>query len=423
MYSALVKRAVIAVAAVLGVAYAILTPPFDVPDETFHFWRPLVIAHGQLMPQRRGAPDAGTIPLGAQNFVFVMWWQRTPQGRMTRELLRVAAQSPPEMERPKEVRFPTQYTPVPYAPQTIAAAAMYMLKLRPFVVFYLGRLLNLAAALALMAMAMRAAPELAAAIAAVALLPMTLTLFASWSPDAMTIALATLLTALLLAGRAPRAAIAVALALSLCKPAYFLIALLALPASFRRSMKIAVVAATAIGTALAMAYLKIGAYSQRMFDPINAGAQMQCFLGDPMRFVRALGLALAANGRMYVEQIVGRGGADSLVNVPAFVVIIELALLVIVALGAAARWRALTAAIVVVTIAGIFFSQYLVWSIACGEMIEGVQGRYFVPLLTLALTLPALPRLERRIPVAAVLAVAVVCNAIVLIGIARQFWL
>jgi uncharacterized membrane protein len=418
-----VNRAVIAAAAILGIAYAILTPPFNVPDETFHFWRPLVIAHGQLMPQRRGAPDAGTIPLGAQNFVFVMWWQRTPQGKMTRELLRVAAQSPPEIERPKEVRFPTQYTPVPYAPQTIAAMAMYALKLRPFIVFYLGRLLNLAAALALMWMAMRAAPQLAEVIAAVTLLPMTLTLFGSWSPDALTIALATLLTALLLGERAPRAAIAVAVVLSLCKPAYFLIALLVIPGRFRRSMKIAIIAATAIGTAMAMAYLQIGAYAQRMFDPINAGAQMQCFLGDPMRFVRGLGRAVAGNGWIYIEQIAGRAGGDALMNMPLIVVVVELALLVAAALGTMARWRALTAGIVVITILGIFFSQYLVWSIACGEVIEGVQGRYFLPLLTLALTMLALPALKKRIPVAAVLAAAVLCNAIVLIGIARQFWL
>jgi uncharacterized membrane protein len=343
---------------------------------------------------------------------------------MTRELLRVARQSPPEIERQKEVRFPTQYTPVPYAPQTIAAMVMYALKLRPFVVFYLGRLLNLAVALALMAMAMRAAPELSEVIAAVTMLPMTLTLFGSWSPDAMTIGLATLLTALLLSERAPRAAIAVAAVLSLCKPAYFLLVLLALPAKkYGRSTKIAIVATTAIGTALAMAYLKIGAYAQRMFDPINAGAQMQCFLGDPMRFVRALGRAVVTNGWLYVEQIAGRTGADSLMNMPAFAVIIELVLLAAVALCAVARRRALTAVVVALTVLGIFFSQYLVWSIACGEEIEGVQGRYFLPLLTLALTLPAVSRLRGRVPMAAVLAVTVVCNASVLIAIARQFWL
>src|SRR5438876_184459 len=115
---------VIALAAVLGVAYALLTPPFEVPDETYHFWRPLVIA-------------------------------------------------------------------------------------------------------------LRVAPDFATPLTAVMLLPMTLAQFASWSADALTIALAALLTALLLAERAPHATVAVAFLLALCKPAYFLIALLALHTRYR----------------------------------------------------------------------------------------------------------------------------------------------------------------------------------------------
>jgi len=138
----------------------------------------------------------------------------------------------------------------------------------------------------------------------------------------------------------------------------------------------------------------------------------------------ALGRAVATNGWMYIEQIVGRTGGDSLMSVPMIVVIVELALLVAVALlSARTRWRALTAAIVVVTVIGIFFSHYLGSAIACDEVLEGVQGRYFLPLLTLALTLPALPRLRGGVPLFAVLAVAVVCNAVLLVGIARQFWL
>src|SRR6185295_12844063 len=153
----------------------------------------------------------------------------------------VAARSPLEPARPKLVRFPSWYTPVPYAPQTLAGVAMRLFGFRPFLVFYLGRLLNLAAALALMAMAMRAAPEQATMLAAVTLLPMTMAQFASWSADALTIALAALLTALLLGERAPRAAIAVAFGLALCKPAYFLIALLALHTPWRRGVKAAVI--------------------------------------------------------------------------------------------------------------------------------------------------------------------------------------
>src|SRR5262245_18960669 len=164
--TAAARRTANALAAILGVAYAVLTPPFEVPDETYHFWRPLIVAQGQLMPQRRHAPDAGTIPLGAQNLVFVMS-QKTAEGKYTREQMRVARESPLELERPKLVRFPTWYTPVPYAPQALAGMAMRLFRIRPFYVFYLGRFLNLAAALLLMAIALRVAPDYATVLAAV----------------------------------------------------------------------------------------------------------------------------------------------------------------------------------------------------------------------------------------------------------------
>src|SRR5258706_11121811 len=106
------------------------------------------------------------------------------------EQMGTAEQSPLELGRPKVVRFPTWYTPVPYAPQTLAGIAMRLFAIRPFFIFYLGRLLNLAAALALIAVAMRVAPDLAMTLGAVALLPLALAQFASWSADAVTIALA-----------------------------------------------------------------------------------------------------------------------------------------------------------------------------------------------------------------------------------------
>ena len=413
------RRAVIALAAVLGVAYAVLTPPFEVPDEVYHFWRPLVIAQGQLMPQRRHAPDAGTIPLGAQNLVFVMS-QKTAEGKYTREQMRVGAQSPLELNRPKVVRFPTWYTPVPYASQTLAGVAMRLFGLRPFVVFYLGRLLNLAAALVLMAIALRVAPDFAGPLAAVTLLPMTLAQFASWSADAMTIAVAVLLTALLLAERAPRATIAVAFVLALCKPAYFLIALLALHTRYRKSMKAAIIGACAGGTLLALAYARLGAYAQRMFDPIDPAAQLRCLISDPMRFVRAVAHDIPAHGRLYVEQLVGRFGGAVQVGMPRIFVLLEMLLLVAVAITGRSKARPTSVLIVAGSAFGIFLSQFLIWSVACGEVLDGVQGRYFLPLLPLALTLPAFSRF--KIPAMVVVGISAVSNVVALIRIARYFW-
>jgi uncharacterized membrane protein len=426
------QRWVIAAAAILGVAYAVLTPPFEVPDEVFHFWRPLVIAHGQLLPQRHGEPDAGTIPLGAQNLVYVM--AQKSGGKYTREQMRVAAQSPPELDRPKMVRFPAWYTPVPYAPQTLAAISMRLFALRPFTVFYLGRLLNLAAALALMALAMRAAPEWGTPVAAVALLPMTLAQCASWSADAMTLALAVLLTALLLAERAPRAAVAAAFVLALCKPAYFLIALLALATRHRKGMKAAIVGASAAGTTLALLYARLGAYNQRIGDPVDAAAQIRCLFAHPTRFLRAVAHDIPAHAGTYVEQLVGRFGGMAQVGLPIAVVAVEIALLIAVGLGAPPSRRldrrrpaaepARTPAflIVIASAAGIFLSQFVIWSVACGDVVEGVQGRYFLPLLPLALAAIALPRPPRRVRAAAVIAVAVACNAVALFRIAWHFW-
>ena len=418
--SGAMQRTVIAVAAFLGIAYAVLTPPFEVPDEVYHFWRPLIIAQGQLMPQRRGAPDAGTIPLGAQNLVFVMQTRKTAEGKYTREQMAVAARSPLEAGRPKLVRFPSWYTPVPYAPQAMAGLVMRLFGLRPFLVFYLGRLLNLAAALALMAMAMRAAPEHATMLAAVTLLPMTMAQFASWSADALTIALAALLIALLLGERAPRGAIVVAFVLALCKPAYFLIALLALHTRWRRGVKAAVIGASALGTVLALAYARIGAYAQRMFDPIDPAAQLRCLISDPMRFVRAVGHDVPSHGRMYMEQLVGRFGGGVQVGMPSWAIVAEILLLLAVAVFGRAKARPTVGGIVVLSGIGIFLSQFLIWSVACGEVVEGVQGRYFLPLLPLALTLPAFARF--RVPAPLVIALAAVCNLAALASIARYFW-
>jgi uncharacterized membrane protein len=411
---------VILAAAILGIAYAVVLPPFEVPDEVLHFWRPLIISGGQFMPQRPGAPDAGNVPLGIQNLIFVMISQKQGE-KTTRDQLRVAYRSPLEYERPKVVRYPAMYTPVPYLPQSLAGIAMRLFRLRPFFIFYLGRLLNLAAALALIAAAMRAAPELGPKIAAVALLPMTLGQFASWSSDAVTIALAVLLTALLFAERAPRTTILVAFLLALCKPAYFLIALLAIATRYRRSTKIAIIGASAAGTILAVAYARIGTYAIRMSDPVNPSAQIRCLIDDPMRFVRALGRDIPEHGWMYLTQIAGVFGGVAQFALPSFIPIMEIVLLVAVALTGRAKGRALALGIVAVSVVGIFLSQFLIWSIACGEVIEGVQGRYFLPLLPLALTIPAIPRL-RSLPVGAVVVVGVVCNVFALVVIGRHFW-
>ena len=411
---------VIGVAAVAGLAFAFVTPPLEVSDEVIHFYRPVVMAQGQLLPQRRGEPDAAMVPDGIKDLVYVMLTQRNGD-RYSAEQMRLAAAIPLQVDAKKPIRFPSWYTPVAYVPQTIAAT----LHLRPLIYLYLGRVLNLACALALVFLAMKIAPEYAGPFAAASLLPMTLSQFASLSADALTIALAFLLTAMLLAERVSAATIVVAFIAALCKPGYFLIALLVLATRARPRMKAAVIGASAAGTALSFEYAHLAWYVQRMNDPIDPAAQLRCMFNHPSLFVRAVVNDFGEHARSYLEGLVGRFGGVQQVPLPLTIVLIEAAILLLAGLTAAPltrTMRLLGAAIVAASCFGIVLSQYLTWSFACSDVLQGLQGRYLLPLVPLAMALLALPRTRWRVGWQAIVAVALIANATALLRIARHFW-
>lgn len=412
-------RLFVAAALLLGLAYVFVTPPFEVPDEQNHFWRALAVGRGQLLPTR--GLDSMPVIKSTQNFVWVL--SRTEPHETLAQKLRIVAALPYDGTAAGRVRFAAWYTPLPYVAQSLVAAP----PLRPAIVFYGGRIANLVVAVFLIALAIRIAPQYGVIFAASALLPMSLYEMGSLSADAPTIALAWLFTALLLAPVRRTWPIALAgFALALCKPAYFLIALLAMVVPLRRRQRIAILGATAFGTLLAIAAAQRGGYNARPGLPVDAGAQLRCIASDPIHFAHVMLHDVATNGRFYIEELIGRFGANELKLSPV-VITLEILLLLGVALtcGAAvrARVRITALAIVAMTVAGILLSQYLIWSVVCGDALEGVQGRYFLEILPLFLAALALPRLRPlRMNPWIVIAVAAVCNAMALLTLVRRYW-
>jgi uncharacterized membrane protein len=308
----------------------------------------------------------------------------------------------------------------------VSQALVAALPMRPAIVFYAGRIVNLLVTVMLIALAIRAAPQYASMFAAAALLPMSLYEFASLSADAPTIALAWLFTALLLAPPRRTWVIAVAgFALALCKPAYFLLALLAFVMPLRWRQKIAILGATAFGTLLSLVAASRGVYNARAGQPVDAGAQIRCIVSDPIHFGHVMLHDLATNGRFYIEEMIGRFGANQLKLSP-IIITVEILLLIAVAItcGAAlrARIRITALAIVMMTVCGILLSQYLIWSVVCGDALEGVQGRYFLEILPLFLAAIVLPRTRLRMNPGIVIAVAVLCNAMALMTLVQRYW-
>ena len=73
---------------------------------------------------------------------------------------------------------------------------------------------------------------------------------------------------------------------------------------------------------------------------------------------------------------------------------------------------------------GIYLSQYLTWSRVGAELVDGPQGRYFLPLLpVLALALPGLGDLPRlRAALTALPVAACVAGAAILPSILVRFY-
>lgn len=411
-------RLFVAIALVSGLAYVFVTPPLVVPDEGNHLWRAFAIARGHLMPRR--GQDAMAFAKSTQDLVWIFDRQEPPD--TLAQKLRLAAKLPFDRRLDGTIRFAAWYTPMPYIAQSFVA----MLPLRPLILFYAGRVANLIVAIMLIAVAIRAAPQLSGVLATVALLPMSLYEMASWSADAATMGLAWLFTALLLAPtRRLWAVVMAGFALSLCKPAYFLIAFLALAIQLRWRERIAIIGATAAGTLIALVAAARGAYNPRAGLPVDAASQIRCIAAAPMKFAGVLVHDTATNGRYYIDEMIGRFGANEL-KLPPFVVTIEILLLLAVALTAGAalrgRVRMTAVAITVMTVAGVLLSQYLIWSVVCGDTIEGVQGRYFLEILPLFLAAMAVPRVRWRVGPWVIAAVSIVCNSLALMTLVRRYW-
>jgi uncharacterized membrane protein len=429
------------IALLAGLGYAIVTPPDRVPDEFSHFFRAVAMAEGDFFPPVGYVSPGHHFPGG-----FWMFRHRVGKAdtnaRYTLDDIRAAHAEPLNRGRTAGIEFPAWYSPAPYAAQATVAFIGIQAGWRPFWIFYLGRVANLLLCLAIIVAGMLALPRRVAIAGAVLLLPMTLSELAAWSADGMTIAVAILLTCLIVrnleaegvvATRELIALAAVAFLLGLCKPAYFLLVLpvLAIPtARFRTTRRrilatLTITLAIAFGTFLAAVSARAGQYNPRAHLPVDPAQQLRCVLDDPLRFAGVIARDLRQNGRFYLDETIGRLGIMN-VKIPTPLIVAEWLLLLWAGLSCGVRWKlpARLAAIgaCAVTIVGISLAQYLVWSIICGDTIEGIQGRYFLPVLPLLLLSLAVKPRERGMSLMPIAVMGVVANGVAIAVLVERYW-
>lgn len=410
-------RVFLPLAAAIGVLFVFLTPPFHVPDEPAHFFRGYAISEGVAYAVDSngyaGAVLPASIPAVAARILGPTFESRrrhvAPSDvirelRTSLEAERQVFLPVPPLRTPTPISFGAiAYPPFLYLPQAGLIAAGRVLDLPPLVLLYAARLANLLTGLLLLHLGLRWAPFSRWTALLIALFPMSVVLRSSASPDAILIPLVFAFMAGILRAYTdhslPSASVAAALTaaaflMAAGRPPYAVVALAVMlvrgpRGETRRTwgFRLLVLGSAAAGVAAALRWIAGLAPSKVPANlTLDSSARLRHITYAPVEFISETWHYAGAHLGDYVREVVGNlGWLDH--PLPVWLPPVVAGGTVLVAmldgpavqrLSAAARlWMAI---VCIGAAAGLFLALHLGTPLE-GEFVEGLQGRYFIPVL------------------------------------------
>lgn len=428
-----------------GLGFALVTPPRDGLDDSPHLTRSFLLAEGH--PGYPGS-DA-TLPRSLLMHYGEVHLYDSEGGLhdLAETLARLREPLDPADRLPASRRATS--SPVVYAPQATGMLIGRLLGLSAGAVFHLGRIGNLVVWAALTWLAIRLSPVRRWAFAALCLLPISVFQAGSLSPDASTNAIALLFVALVLRAGFTRESsgsptrrlwtlAGVSGLLSLAKPGYWPLAVFVLwiPGARFRSrgerwrLLAAVAAALVLPSALWILHVQsIGPPS--LISGADPAVQVRWLLEHPLSIGQTLLSSLTAYLPGWLESLFGAPKHHG-VRTPWAILGMQLVLLAGLSLAdgpdpaeMTARWRFNLLLLFIAAVVAVMMIAYVVWNVVGSDVIQGVQGRYFLPLAPLLLV--AIPGRRRAPPPAllplATIGVAVFALGTTLVALARLYYL
>jgi uncharacterized membrane protein len=404
------ERVFAVIALVFGHALVVTIPPFQSADEPYHLLRAYEITEGVLIHRQVDARGiaAGYLPVS----LYKIWLPFShlgfhPERRASVSDIREALRVPLNSRERIFVTFPgtAHFSPVCYLPQCLGIILGRVLGAPPLAMLYLGREFNLLFWTFLAYWAMRSAPVIARPLLLILLMPMSLYVASTLSADASTNAFAAAFTAMIcnLISRKDKTAdllsylvlMVLSLAVCLCKSAYspLLGLLLIIPAAcFGGSRRYAIKLAVLVGICAAVAIAwesKSSSLDARinMSNDVSARTQFQMLERNPLRFVPVLLETFRQRGWSILQSYVGLiGWLDKYLPTPFVAGYLVVLLLACVpnedapALPPAVRVAAAVVPCVTISFLVIALLSYLYWTPVGSSFIDGIHGRYLIPL-------------------------------------------
>lgn len=407
-----------------GLINIVLTPPFLVPDEPAHFFKALHLSNGNFFPRVSNNHVGDYFQKGSE-FVLVPFdslFHETGK-RFTFSDLEKAFNIRFDPKAKSFNQFPNtaRLFPVPYFPQVLGISAAKLLFQSPLCWLYLGRLLNLFTWICLVFLAIKNIPLHKWTLVLTALLPMHINLASSLSADTFTNAIAFLGISLFLkislqTGFVSRKEVVwlmlVFLLIALSKNVYviFGMLLLLIPASkfhTRKPYFNTLLLAAMVGLA---GFLAGSIYTSRVYaltdpgvpffhhlssnlDSVDHNKQMNFIAENPWKYFAIMSISLWNQLDALVYSGIGVLGWLDVV-LPFWYYVFMIFALPSVALCEGStqsflnlKSKMLIFFVVALTVILVFTISYLTWTPVGKPTIDGLQGRYFIPVLPLFLLL------------------------------------
>ena len=386
-----------------------------VADEDAHFLRAYQVSEGGLVSYKSpdGTSCGGLLPQSLADAIANMPVGVIfhPEVKYDTSYIFASLRKPLNLGRRSFLDFKNTalYSPVPYLPQALGIAVGRAFGLPAVALMYCGRIANLFICMNLLTLAIRIFPVQRWALSLSVLVPMSLFQLASLSADGPTIALAFIYIAMvwrlaLIKDQLPTRPYIITLtiigvALALTKTAYLPVVGLILvvpshkyPTGLLRKIKVsAAILGASVATVGIWTIVAKSLYIPKLSD-VNPDLQMAFVREHPGDFLNALGNTVRVYGIAHFSQMFGKflGWLDA--KIPyVYLRPIILGILVLAIsespVDALPQWWARVWSWLLWIATGVLTGLllFLSWTKIGANLIEGIQGRYFLPILPLFL--------------------------------------
>jgi uncharacterized membrane protein len=191
-------------AAIFGLLFILITPPFQAPDEPVHFFRAYQISEFNFVIDQKGNQAGGYLPQGIGDLVTdtathpIIKFQANKKYDDHKTFKALSLKLNPKKKHFYDFAATAGYPPVSYIPQSIGILIARLLHLPPLLMMYFGRLANLTVWVLMLALVIKWMPFKKWAFVFIGLLPMALFQASSLSSDGMVTGLFALFLAFIL---------------------------------------------------------------------------------------------------------------------------------------------------------------------------------------------------------------------------------